>query len=165
MGKDFVPLFQTILWIFFAVGLTYYFRKEIRLLRNIFAERLEKGSSLKIGAFEIGELKKEVNSVKKNIADINETVSILFLTTMSEPMFNNLSKINSESFGSYEKGKGLERELYYLRDIGYVEISSIQSIPERGNNLSEYVKITPVGRKFVELRKHFHHEEINKANQ
>jgi len=87
------------------------------------------------------------------LAQINEKVSKLFLLTMSEPMFFNLKKLaRREGFGSFEMEEPLQRELYHLRDIGYIEVPAIREIPKSGSNLSEYVKVTGAGREFVELR-------------
>jgi hypothetical protein len=46
----------------------------------------------------------------------------------------------------------LKRELYHLRDIGYITVKAIRKIPENGTNLSDYVKITDTGKLFVNLR-------------
>ncbi len=150
--KDFIPLIQTSLWVLFAIGLLIFLRKEIRLLRDILAQRLKAGSTLKLGPVEIGEMKHRIENVEKELGFTNEKIAQLFLATMAEPMYNNLKKIYSGSFGKYKMGRGLERELYHLRDIGYVEIESIKSIPEHGNNLSDYVKITNTGKEFIQLR-------------
>lgn len=153
--KDYIPLIQTILWIFFSLGIIIFLRNEIRLLLNIVNQRLLSGSEFKIGPVEIGELKSKIDTVEKEVANLNENVSRLFLITMAEPMFNNLKKIATERFGIYKFSKGLERELYHLRDIGYIDIKSIQAIPREGEDLSQYVKITEAGKKFVQLREEF----------
>ncbi|PZN85182.1 MAG: hypothetical protein DM484_01715 [Candidatus Methylumidiphilus alinenensis] len=75
-------------------------------------------------------------------------------------MYFNLEKLAAtDPFGKYEKTKGLERELYHLRDIGYVDIESIKAIPESGDDLSKYVKITDTGKAFVKLRATFSKEQ------
>ena len=122
------------------------------LLRKILSKRLESGSSVKVGPVEIGELKKEVNSVREQLGEIDKKVANLFLTTMAPNMYFNLKKINSGKFGKYTKTKGLKRELYHLRDIGYIDVESITNIPHEGDNLSAHVSITPTGSLFVELR-------------
>lgn len=150
--QDIVPLLQTILWIMTIFGLLFYFRKDVSLIRKTLSKRLESGSSVKIGSLEIGELKAQVESVQKEMVALNEKASNLFLTTMSPDMYANLKKISSGSFGKFEVSKGLKRELYHLRDIGYIEIESITSIPVKDDNLSDYVKITSSGNSFIELR-------------
>ncbi|CCH99993.1 hypothetical protein ACQY1Y_21475 [Microcystis ichthyoblabe FBCC-A1114] len=157
--KDFVPLFQTILWISLIFGLVVYLRPELKLLRKVLTKRLESGSSIKVGPLEIGELRDEVRDVRKELSDVNEKVSDLFLTTMSPNMYFNLKKLKSGRFGNYEINKGLKRELYHLRDIGYIEVESITGIPSEGRNLSDHVQITPTGKQFVELRENIESEK------
>ena len=153
--KDYIPLIQTILWIFFSLGIIIFLRKEVRLLLNIINQRLHSGSEFKIGPLEIGELKSKIDTVEKEVTDVNENVSRLFLITMAEPMFENLKKIKTGNFREYNFRSGLERELYHLRDIGYIDIESIQAIPKEGEYLSQYVKITEAGKEFVQLREKF----------
>jgi hypothetical protein len=151
----YIPLIQTMLWIIFSFILIVFLRKEIRLLLDVIKKRLHSGSEFKIGPVEIGELKSKIDTVEKEVTNVNENVSKLFLMTMAEPMFYNLQKIESENFGKYKISKGFERELYHLRDIGYVDIESIQSIPKEGEELSKYVHVTQAGKLFVHLREEF----------
>jgi hypothetical protein len=150
--KDFIPLFQTGLWIILVLTLICIFRSEIALLRNALAKRLEGGSSFEFGPVRIGELRTEINSVRKGLDETNEKVAHLFLTTMAPAMYENLKKIASGHFGQYQMSQGLRRELYHLRDIGYIEVPSVGAIPDGGEDLSVHAKITPVGRQFVDLR-------------
>ena len=150
--KDFIPLFQTLLWICFALFLILIFRPEINLFRKILAERLKTGSSVELGPIKLGELKAELNSMREELELLNDRVAKLFLTTMAPLMYVNLRKLASGNFGAYEMSKGLEQELYHLRDIGYVEVESIKAVPKSGDNLSDYVRITETGKMFVELR-------------
>lgn len=150
--KDLVPLLQTLLWICLIIGLLIYLKPEFKLLRRILAQRLESGSSIKVGPVEIGELRDEVRNVREQLNDVNEKVSDLFLTTMSPDMYFNLKKLKSKNFGGYKISRGLERELYHLRDIGYIAVQSIKAIPPEGKNLSDYIQITPTGEQFLELR-------------
>ncbi|MGB5631506.1 MAG: hypothetical protein WBM86_01845 [Waterburya sp.] len=123
--SDFVALIETILWIGLIVWFIRYFQKEFRAFLDALKDRLKAGSSIKVGSIEIGELKKEVKGVRKELSEINEKASDLFLTTMSPNMYFNLRKLNSGNFGHYVKNQGLKRELYHLRDIGYIEVESI----------------------------------------
>jgi hypothetical protein len=97
-------------------------------------------------------LRAELRSVERKVEEMNRKLDEVFLHTMSPAMFNNLNKLASEHFGEYEMGSPLERELRHLRDIGYIEVFSISSIPKRGKELSEYVKVSPVGHRFIALR-------------
>ena len=71
---------------------------------------------------------------------------------MSPAMFLNLKKLAGRRFGPYEMGAGLERELRHLRDIGYIDVRAIGSLPAKGDELSEFVSVTPAGERFVALR-------------
>jgi hypothetical protein len=92
-------------------------------------------------------------------------VDKLFILTMPESMYKTLQKINSGSYGNYDLSAKLERELYFLRDIGYIDdIEEIRDIPYKGNNLSNYVKITSAGKQFIELRKSIEEENSKKKD-
>jgi hypothetical protein len=148
--KDLVPLLQTLSWIMLILILAVIYRKEARTI-------LEKGG-LKIGPWglEIEKLVTDVRQVKNEVSELNERVSKQFLTAMNPNMYNNLYKLAHPPFGRFElyESSGLERELYFLRDIGYIDVKSIREIKKigKGDDLSEYVKITEAGKKFVDLR-------------
>jgi hypothetical protein len=77
---------------------------------------------------------------------------------MGPDAFLNLKKLATGAFGQYTKERhmGLETELYHLRNIGYIVLDnekarSIHEIPEFGDQLSDYIKVTEAGRKYIEL--------------
>jgi hypothetical protein len=90
--------------------------------------------------------------LQQQLNETNARIDRLFLLTMSGPMYENLRKLASGLFGPYTMSVGLRRELYHLRDIGYVEVNSISEIPSTGKDLSAYVQVTPVGAEFVKKR-------------
>lgn len=145
--KDLVPLLQTLSWIMLILILAFIYRKEARII-------LEKGG-LKIGpgGIEIAQL---VTDLQNDVSELNERVSKQFLTAMGPDMYKNLYKLAHPPFGRFEFGEssGLERELYFLRDIGYIDVKSIRELKKigKGDNLSDYVIITEAGKKFVDLR-------------
>lgn len=103
-------------------------------------------------------VQKQVVENSNKIDETKESVDKLFLATMSGPMYNNLKKLDNPPFGNYKMDNGLKRELYYLRDVGYISITSqsegsITKIPFEGNNLSIYVTVTDIGKDFIRLRK------------
>ena len=150
--RDFVPLLQTLLWIGFFTGLAVVLRREIKLIRQTLAQRLERGVAFELGPVKIGELKQQIASVQYSLSETDARMRQLILLTISKPMFENLKKIVNKDFKDYEMTGGLKRELYHLRDIGYVEIDSIAAIPPRGDNLMTYVRPTETGELFVRLR-------------
>jgi hypothetical protein len=88
----------------------------------------------------------------ENLRRQQYAINALFLSTMSLAMYQNLRKIVHAPFGPYEMNAGLNRELDYLRTIGYVEIKSLRDIPRSGQDLSDFVRPTETGRQFVRLR-------------
>jgi hypothetical protein len=148
-----VPLFQTALWVTGLLALGVIFRREISALRKEMLHRLERGGPVKIGAWlELGEVRQEVQDIRGQIDDISQRVAALFLSTMSPTMYLNLRKLESGHFGPFEANDGLVRELQHLRDLGYVEVHGLRQLPNSGQDLSQFVTITPTGRDFVKLR-------------
>lgn len=153
------PLIQNLSWIIFISALIYYFRTELKILRESFIDRLKRGSSIRFGIIELGE---KVEEVKNDLENTNQKISRLFITTMGKNLYDNLKKIKDGNFGPFHKSDGLKRELYYLRDMGYVDVPSISGIPDSGPNLSEHLVITPLGKEFVELREEILKNDISK---
>jgi hypothetical protein len=151
-----VPLLQTLSWIALILILAIKYRNETNRILETMIKRIEQGSGLKIGPVEIGKLESDIREVKDKVSELNDLVSKQFLIAMGPDMYKNLKMINSGHFGFFEFGEwsGLERELYFLRDIGYIQTKSIREIKKigKGDNLSDFVTITETGRKFVELR-------------
>jgi hypothetical protein len=147
----YIPLIQTAMWVGLAL-ISFW------VVRNPVIDRIKAGGGIKVGPVELQEVKERVESVQRQISDINDRVAQLFLLAMAEPMYLNLNKLASGDFGKYYMDGALERELRYLRDVGYIEVSSIHSIPHRGDDLSEYVRISPAGLQFIQLR-----EEVTKS--
>jgi hypothetical protein len=110
-------------------------------------------------------IQSEIQPVKEGIDEANEKIDELFLTSMSPEMFYNLKKLESGKFGHFTKGEGLDRELRYLRSIGYIKVDSFDAIPEEGEDLSMWVEITDQGKQFVELRKKLEDERKLIGNQ
>src|SRR5688572_28218844 len=103
-----------------------------------------------IGAF--ATVAAAVVGIWTQVRKTNERVDRLFYYTMSGPMYENLRKLAHGQFMHYEMSEGLKRELYHLRDTGFIEIPSIKQIPFKGGSLQQYAKVTDVGRQFVETR-------------
>ena len=143
--KDYLPLIQTILWIALILLGILMFRKPL-------LERIERGASVKVGPVEIGALEEKVKDVQKEVSDLSERVAKVFLFAMPGTMYDNLKKLSSGKFGDFEMSLGLERELYHMRDMGYIQVESIKGIPSQGSDLSDHVKITETGQRFVEIR-------------
>lgn len=151
----FIPLYQTLLWVVVVFGILLVLRKDIVRLRDALVRRVEQGAALDVGPVKFGELRAEIRMVREDLSRVESVVAQLFLATMSEPMFRNLEKFASGNFGPYHLGDALARELYHLRDAGYIQVGSIRQIPQNGPQLSQFVVVTQAGRQFVELRTRF----------
>jgi len=151
-----IPLAQSLVWVGLIAWLFYYFRQDIQLLRRELQKRIESGEQLELGPLKLQRIEEKMATVEK---DVNITKQ--FLLSMNPKMYKNLKKIASGKFQSYKmkQGSGLQRELYHLRDIGYIEVKAIRDIPNEGDNLSDYVEITPTGKKFVDLRELYLEDE------
>ena len=150
--EPYVPLIQTGLWIAAFIGAAWIFRREIASLQRAVHERLRAGAPVKLAWLELGEVRTEVKTMRDQIDGLSQQVATLFLATMSPSMYMNLRKLESGRFGRFESSDGLKRELSHLRDLGYVEINGIRQLPATGEELTNYVSITPTGRDFVRLR-------------
>jgi len=104
--------------------------------------------------FERGTFESKLSAINKKIATSKARIDKLVLLSMSKSTYGVLKLINSGNFGAYKMTEGLEREIYHLRDLGYIDnVERIRNIPYEGNNLSEHIKITDAGKQFIELRK------------
>ena len=130
----------------------YYF------LVSLVAAALPQIEQLKYNVLEV-RFRQEIQTVRDRIQEIDERVTKLFLITMSPAMYLNLEKLADGTFKHFKKTPGFERELYYLRDIGYVKIKSIKAIPKEGPDITEYVTIKEAGKEFVRLRRAMEEEE------
>jgi len=151
-----VPLLQTLSWIALILILAIRYRNETHRILETMITRIERGSGLKIGPVEIERVESDIRKVNGKVSELSDLVDKQFLTAMGPDMYEKLKKIDAGRFGPFEFGEwsGLERELYFLRDIGYIQINSIREVKKigKGDNLSDFVRITETGRKFVELR-------------
>jgi hypothetical protein len=145
-----ISLLQTVLWVGAVIVIAVIFRKSIETLRAEIDTRLRGGSTFKLGILELGQ---RINTVESQVVHLQDRVARAFVLSMSNAMFSNLVKLASGSFGRFEKNRGLERELRHLRDIGCIEIASVDKIPLSGSDLSEYVTVTASGHEFVALRR------------
>jgi len=102
----------------------------------------------------INDAKDKAASAEKIVKESERKIDQLFANTMSDSMYGNLKKLTKpDGFGKFENNGGLRRELRHLRDVGYIKMNChVGDLPDEGYNLSDYAKITPVGKEFVNLR-------------
>jgi hypothetical protein len=128
-------------------------------LLAVFWPLVAKVESIKIGPTGVG-LSKKVDeaNVKAEIADTKADAALATLTrfvfnSMPQPTFNNLRKI-AGSFGTFGMSEGFRGQLRYLRDSGYIQTNgiAIADIPAEGNDLSNFVCATDLGKEFIAQR-------------
>jgi hypothetical protein len=104
--------------------------------------------------FDRGTFENKINSINKKVATAKARADKMVLLSMTKSTYDHLKRIGSGTFGSYKMTEILEREVYHLLDLGYIDnIERIRNIPYEGDNLSMYLKITDAGKQFIELRK------------
>ena len=106
-----------------------------------------------------GGIKADMRELQEKIEKSEEKLYRLISLSMGEHTYKVLKLLANGELRKFEKPhhQGLEMELYYLRNLGYVErinksVNSIYDIPEEGQDLSKYIEITDNGRKYVDLR-------------
>jgi hypothetical protein len=104
--------------------------------------------------FDRGVFENKLNGINKKIGTSKSRIDKLVLLSMSKSAYDTLKKISSGTFGAYKMSENVERDIYFLLDLGYINsVEKIRNIPYEGSNLSEYLKITDVGKQFIDLRK------------
>lgn len=86
--KEYVPLFQTLLWILLIVTLIIIFRKRIIKFYEIFTYRIECGSSFKIPGFEVGKI------LKENLEYMPQNAKLVSISTHSEEDKREIERTN-----------------------------------------------------------------------
>jgi len=65
--KDWIPLFQTGLWVALILFVCIYFKKQLSQLINTLSKRVESGDSIKVGSFELGQSVKPIDPAERDI--------------------------------------------------------------------------------------------------
>ena len=106
-----------------------------------------------------GGLKAEIGELRDKIAKNEKELYNLVSLSMGKHTYINLKKLAENEFKPFEKQHhyGLESELYYLRNIGFLELiegsaKSIYHIPEEGPDLNRFIKVTEAGKDYIKLR-------------
>ena len=126
----------------------------------VFWPLVSKVDNMKLGPSGL-ELSKRVEEAKATADDASnkayravETITRFVFNSMPQPTFNNLQKIASGRFGRFQMSDGFRQELRNLRDSGYIRTNGIfvSDIPASGDDLSEYVYCTELGKEFIDQR-------------
>lgn len=106
---------------------------------------------------EFHELERRVEEQGKQIAEtqtkvdgVQDRINTIVTYFLSFYLFKHLSKLYHGGEYRFHKDN-LEKDLRLLRDLGYLEYFKISDLQDN-DNLSDKIKLTPLGRLFVELR-------------
>lgn len=126
----------------------------------VFWPLVSKIDNLKIGPTGV-ELSKKVDAANAKADDATnkadsalKTIKRFVFNSMPQPTFSNFQKIATGNFGPFNMSEGFRQQLRNLRDSGYIVTNSITiaNIPTEGNDLSEFVYCTELGKEFIAQR-------------
>lgn len=107
------------------------------------------------------ELSKKVEEAKAKADDASDkayqslaTITRFVFNSMPQPTFGNLQKIATGRFGPFGMSERFRQELRNLRDSGYIVTNDIHisDIPAQGNDLSDFVYCSELGKEFISRR-------------
>lgn len=99
----------------------------------------------------LGGIKAQLGQVQRNLDLTNRRLAALVSTMMYGPMYENLNKFRGGSFGHFKADEWFIEELKLMRMLGLVQGEWPGGLPKEGKDLSEHLRITPTGRKYIEL--------------
>jgi hypothetical protein len=103
-------------------------------------------------SFKLRSLERGQENLRSELDAVRERVTTLFLNTMAPSTYGQLLKLRGRNFFDYHKTEDFEREMTNLRDAGYVADFNWAAIPAGGADLSNHIRITPLGEEFLALR-------------
>jgi len=151
--KDFIPLFQTIVWALIVLFTIFLFWEQIQLFKKELTRRLAEGGLIRIGPIELGELVKE----QKRQATEIEWVQTLATLLVSEYELKHLEYFNSDSdfIASVKQGSSFEWELRHLLTLNFLERKQgkgMRTLFRAGKcNLKDHLRITDRGKKYIAI--------------
>jgi hypothetical protein len=108
------------------------------------------------------ELRAELTNVKEKVQQQQDIINRLVLFSMSFHIFRPLAEIyhRTKTGEEYLFNRGLEGQLRFLRDHGYIDWVGIRNLRDN-QNLVGLVTLTPAGKLYVELREAFERSKTN----
>jgi Predicted nucleotide-binding protein containing TIR -like domain len=104
-------------------------------------------------ARQLSDIRARQETTESRIESAENRIDRIFAHSMSDTMFENLRKLSTGRFGHFRNSGPLRRELRYLRGIGYIKVRGyIGHLPNRGDNLSDFITVSDIGKDFVKLR-------------
>lgn len=99
----------------------------------------------------VGEQEKRISQTETQVLEAQEKINAVVTYSLAFYLFKHLSKLYHEREYHFNKDPNFERELRFLRDLGYLEFFRIGELRD-GENLVGKLKLTPLGKILVELR-------------
>lgn len=127
---------------------------------TIFWPSIQGFENLKIGPTgleltrKFDEVEKKADNAARTADGALEAITRFVFNSMPKPIFENLRKI-ARGFGAFEMNDGFRSQLRTLRDSGYISTlngTQIGSLPPSGNQLSDYIVCTELGKEFIRRR-------------
>lgn len=119
---------------------------------------MEVVSKLKISGFEVEfkKLTEKIENQQQELESQRKDLLEIVKYSMSESIYTHLWKISTHTEYLYYDNDPFRREMYFLRDAGYIEGIDKKFIDFNkelgGQNLCKIVCLTPIGKKIVGLR-------------
>lgn len=118
----------------------------------------QKGAAVQELQADLHNQQNQINKQQAQIANQQNVINQLVVFSMGFYIFRHLKGIyhaqrNNEEY-LYRKNGNFERELRYLRDVGYIESVHIGGLGD-GENLVDKIKLTPAGNFYVEIREQY----------
>lgn len=126
--KDYVPLFQSLIWPLFLLIIVYILRKQLLSLMKSIDTRIQKGSVIKVGEFEIGRQEEFVTKTE----DLPDDVKIFGDPDRLQLLIKAKSKTWSKSTKAMEVPGGC-----------IVQVSSEQKNPDGSWSIAEALTFVP----------------------
>jgi hypothetical protein len=99
--KDLAPLIQTVLWVVLIGGIVWRYHKQIHALLEAIHKRIDSGSGIKAGPFEIAGMLQPQNPEQqreKIIKEISEATNVESMPTLSPPKVEPKNDLRTKYF-------------------------------------------------------------------
>jgi hypothetical protein len=92
--------------------------------------------------------------VRVQVAEANAKLDRFIFLAMPKPTYANLVKLaEPRPFGRYNVTESFKAQLRFLRDAGYITLTSYVGELQDGDDLSAHAQVTELGREFIANRR------------
>ena len=159
--KAAIPIVQSILWIIVIFIIIIIWRKRFSSFFDSLSKRISGGSSLKIGLFELGEIKEKISKVNDRQNDqetILNAIKIALGGIINKYELEHLKKIWKESDDIVRFGPHFFLEIEHLDSIGFLMPTKREGLIAMKKykdgeefHLREYTSITEKGKNYLSI--------------